>query len=181
MESSKGAEKILVGVDPGFSITGYAVVAQAQGHTWVLDCGCLKMSSRDSLSTRTGVFHRFFTEKIQTFHANGVALETSFLGKNAQTFLKLGYLRGILYLLADAHKLSINEFAPREIKATVTGFGGASKEQVAAVLTRIFPKLSTFTQDERADATDALGVALCGLWQNQQQMLFAQMLQQGRV
>lgn len=173
-------QKIIIGVDPGFSVTGYAVVAYGQGKTWVLDCGCLKMSSKDNLSVRTGIFYKFFAEKITMFHAHGVALETSFLGKNAQVFLKLGYLRGILYLLADQHKLSISEFAPREVKSAVTGFGGASKDQVAGVLVRIFPKLTTFTQDQRTDATDALGIALCGLWHDQRQTLLTSNLNQNR-
>ena len=91
---------------------------------------------------------------------NEIALETPFLGKNAQNFLKLGYLRGILYLIADKSELLIHEFSPREIKQAITGFGGADKEQVARVLMRLFP----IGIPEKLDLTDALAVALCGLW-----------------
>ena len=157
---------IVLGVDPGFSITGYAIT-QKQQSVSVLDCGFLKMSAQHTLSQRVGQFHALFTQKIQTYGVTHISLETSFLGKNPQTFLKLGFLRGVLYLLADQHKLTISEFAPREVKLAVTGFGGASKDQVASMMLRIFPKLGQYGVTERADVTDALAVALCGIWNNQ--------------
>ncbi len=156
--------QVILGVDPGFSVTGYAIISKDTQRVMVQDCGYLKMSSQHELSQRVGQFYQFFHEKIQNFHVTSVALETSFLGKNAQTFLKLGFLRGILYLLADQNKLSISEFAPREVKMAVTGFGGASKEQVAGMMMRMFPKLAEFGNVERDDVTDALAVCLCGLW-----------------
>ena len=72
-------------------------------------------------------------------------------------------MRGILYLLASKNKLILHEFAPREIKLTVTGFGGASKEQVASVVLRMLPGILGIQKD---DVTDALAISLCGLWQN---------------
>ncbi len=161
--------QIVLGVDPGFSVTGFALVAKAQRIT-VLDCGYLKMSAQKTLVQRTGQFYAFFNQKIIDHQVTHIALETSFLGKNAQTFLKLGYLRGILYLLAEQHQLELSEFAPREVKLAVTGSGGASKDQVADMMQRLFPTLSSLPMVERADATDALAVALCGLW-NQQSYL----------
>jgi len=162
MESAK--VRVVLGVDPGFSVTGYSVVAKEPARVVVLDCGYLKMSSSHSLSQRTGQFYKLFLDKIHQFHVTDVALETSFLGKNPQTFLKLGYLRGILYLLADQYQLTISEFAPREVKAAVTGFGGASKEQVAVMMLRLFPRLAELGNLERNDVTDALAVSLCGIW-----------------
>lgn len=159
--------RIILGVDPGFHVTGYSIVVRATGAVTVNDCGYLKMSSSHTLVQRTGQFYDFFQEKIKQFQVTDIALETSFLGKNAQTFLKLGYLRGILYLLANQHQLNLSEFAPREVKAAVTGFGGASKDQVAAMMIRLFPRLLECGPVERNDVTDALAIALCGMWHQQ--------------
>ncbi len=161
----------ILGVDPGFGVTGFSVVKTDQGKSFLLDCGYLKMNSSKHLLERTGIFYTFIQEKITRHNVTQIALETSFLGKNAQVFLKLGYLRGILYLLADQHKLVLHEFAPREIKTAVTGFGGASKEQVAMMMLTMFPKLNEFGGIEKADVTDALAIALCGLWHVRQQKL----------
>jgi len=156
--------RVILGVDPGFSVTGFAILKKDLGKAFLLDYGHLKMSSTKSLVERTGIFYNLFQDKIIKYGVNEIGLETSFLGKNAQTFLKLGYLRGILYLLASQHTLALHEFAPREIKSSVTGYGGASKEQVAAMVLRLFPRLSDLGPIERMDVTDALAVCLCGFW-----------------
>lgn len=155
---------VVLGVDPGFHITGFAILKKDQGKAYLIDYGSLKMKSVDHLSTRAGQFYNFFKNKIETLHVTVLALETPFLGKNTQTFLKLGYLRGILYLLANQYNLTIYEFAPREVKATVTGFGGAGKDQVASVIFRLFPKIIEFGGVESNDVSDAMAVCLCGFW-----------------
>ena len=94
-----------------------------------------------------------------------MALETPFLGKNAQNFLKLGYLRGIVYLLADKNNIMLSEFTPTQVKQAVTGFGGASKDQVARMVLQLFPKIAA---PDKLDVTDALAVTLCGLWHQRQ-------------
>lgn len=167
---------VILGVDPGFSVTGFGIITIQGNRVGLLDCGCLKMKSTDSLSHRTGQFYDFFKEKIEQFQVSQVALETSFLGKNAQTFLKLGFLRGILYLLASQHTLHLQEFAPREVKAAVTGQGGASKDQVAFMVMRLFPRVNEMRPAERQDMTDALAVALSAVWQQQQTTTAAQQL-----
>lgn len=152
---------VILGIDPGFSITGFGIMSKHNQKTTILDCGVLTQSTRTSLSGRIGVFYEFFEEKIKQFNVTIIALETPFLGKNAQNFLKLGYLRGILYLLADRHQLTLVEFSPSEIKLAITGFGGASKEQVARMLTQLFKGLE---MPKKLDLTDALAVTLCGAW-----------------
>lgn len=152
---------IILGVDPGFRITGFGILKKEATKTYLLDYGYLRLPQSKHLSERLGIFHDFFHEKIGTLQITDLAIETPFLGKNAQNFLKLGYLRGALYLLANKHQMGLYEFSPREVKQSVTGFGGASKEQVARVIAQLFPKIKTF---DKLDVTDALAVTLCGLW-----------------
>jgi len=155
---------VILGVDPGFHIAGFGVLQKIDRSACLLDHGYVRMSRSKSLVHRTGMFHDFFEEKIVTYKVTDLALETPFLGKNAQNFLKLGYLRGILYLLVSKHNLQIHEFAPRQVKQAVTGFGGATKDQVARVVLQLFPKMQAPDKD---DVTDALAVTLCGLWHEQ--------------
>ena len=157
---------IILGIDPGFSVTGYGILRKEQSMAHLVDYGYLKLPSKYHLSQRIGIFYTTFKSKIEHFSVSAIALETPFLGKNTQSFLKLGYLRGILYLLADQHLLSLHEFAPRQVKAAVTGYGGASKEQVASMVLRLFPKLSALGKIEKNDVTDALAVCLSGFWLN---------------
>ena len=152
---------IILGIDPGTRISGFGVIKKDGRQTILLDCGYLKMPPSKPLVQRVGIFHTFFSEKIAQWNITDLALETPFLGKNAQNFLKLGYLRGILYLLSDSNKLVLHEFSPCEVKLAITGYGGAKKDQVARVILQLFPRIGIPDND---DVTDALAVTLCGLW-----------------
>jgi len=152
---------VLLGIDPGFRYAGFGILRKEKQRTVVLDYGYLRLPQNKTLIERTGLFHEFFDTKIKAHQVTHISLETPFLGKNTQSFLKLGYLRGILYLLAHTHALQVHEFAPRQVKQALTGFGGASKEQVATVIARLFPKLS---EQCKHDVTDALAITLCGMW-----------------
>jgi len=166
--SMKRGLMVVLGVDPGFQFAGYAIMRKEGGRTTVLDYGYLGMKPTQSLSQRIGIFHTFLNEKITVFGVTDIALETPFLGKNTQTFLKLGYLRGILYLLADTHKLMLHEYSPTQVKQSVTGYGAASKEQVARLITRLLPAIKT---QDKYDVTDALAISLCGIWESSRNQL----------
>lgn len=153
---------MVLGVDPGFSATGFAVMNHERQRTSLADCGLLRLNREQPLAARTRIFYEFFQEKIYSQQIEHLALETPFLGKNSQSFLKLGYLRGILYLLSAQHNLTLYEYSPMQVKLAVTGFGGASKEQVGRVVYQLFPRLA---QQQKADVTDAIAVALCCVWQ----------------
>ena len=163
---------VILGIDPGFQCAGFGILKKEGRQALLLDYGYLTMSSSDSLVDRIGRFHEFFDEKIVAWGVTVIALETPFLGKNAQNFLKLGYLRGILYLLSHKHKTTLQEFAPCQVKQSVTGFGGATKDQVARVILQLFPGMEV---PKKEDVTDALAVTLCGLWASNQNNMFQKM------
>ena len=153
----------ILGIDPGLSITGYGIMHKEQRSTTIIDYGAVRFSSNKSLEVRLGQFYEIFAEKIAAQPISQIALETPFLGKNPQNFLKLGYLRGIIYLLAHQHNVPIVEFSPREIKRAVTGSGAAQKEQVARALAQLF---KGFVIPKTLDITDALAVTLCATWKS---------------
>ena len=160
----KGAVVTILGIDPGWHITGYGILRKENRTATLVDYGYLSMPTTKTLVERSGMFYDYFQEKMRMHVVTDLALETPFLGKNAQNFLKLGYLRGLLYLLANKNNLILHEFAPRQVKQAVTGFGGASKEQVSRVVMQLFAHA---IKVQKYDVTDALAVTLCGLWQSQ--------------
>ena len=109
---------------------------------------------------KIGILYKFFSEKVKDLEITHIAIETPFLFKNASTFLKLGYVRGILYLIADQNNLEMSEFTPCEVKQKITGYGKASKEQVANMVLKYFK----IKKPQRDDITDAIAISLCGLW-----------------
>lgn len=154
---------IVLGIDPGFTVTGYSIVSKIKGKEVIIDANYISLPASQSLQVRIGIFYDFFCEKIKTHQITVLSIETPFLGKNVQSFLKLGYLRGVLHLLANQHGLTLREYSPREIKLAITGSGAAQKDQVARVLFMMFPH---FAKPKKEDVTDAIAIGLCGLWQN---------------
>ena len=152
---------VILGVDPGTRFSGYSVFQKQNAQLLLLDYGVFALGAQKPLPERIHRFHENFDHLATKFEVSHLILETPFLGKNAQNFLKLGYLRGVLYLIAQNYNIKILEFTPREIKLSVTGFGGASKEQVAFMVHKHLPHVA---KDMRSDATDALAIGLCGVW-----------------
>jgi crossover junction endodeoxyribonuclease RuvC len=111
------------------------------------------------LQSRIFQFYNDINELIVKHNVECISLETPYLGENAQSFLKLGYLRGIIYLICEQKKIILREFAPTVIKQQVTGSGRATKEEVQAMIKQLFPKIGIF---ETLDASDAVAIALCG-------------------
>lgn len=153
---------VVLGVDPGLRIAGFGVLKKhTNSKPQLIDYGYLKQSARASLIERVGNFGAFIDLKIYEHAVTHLILETPFLGKNSQTFLKLGYLRGIMYERAWKNKIPLLEFSPSQVKLSVTGYGQASKEQVSRILMQLFPGIQA---QEFYDVTDAVAIALCGFW-----------------
>ena len=79
----------ILGIDPGLRVAGFGILKKEKQRAFLLEHGCLKLSPRETIQKRIHLFHDFFSEKIQTCGITDVALETPFLGKNAQNFLKI--------------------------------------------------------------------------------------------
>ncbi|MEI8032041.1 MAG: crossover junction endodeoxyribonuclease RuvC [Chlorobiaceae bacterium] len=151
---------VVLGIDPGSLNTGYGVVRRDSGGFSVLSCGVIRLDSSRSHAERIGRIYLELDEVIAEFRPDRAALETVFLSRNVQSALKLGQVRGALIALLMNRGLSLNEYAPREVKMAVTGRGGASKEQVAFMAGRM---LALSPVPKPFDVTDALAIALCDL------------------
>ena len=158
---------ILLGVDPGLRITGFAIARSANGKMTIFDYGYLRMDGTKAVPERVAQFYSFMQEKIKTHGVTHLAIETPFLGKNVASFVKLGYLRSLLYLLSQQHALTLFELSPCHIKQAATGYGKASKEQVAAAMAALFPALKTLKATVKEDVTDAIAICLTGVYKAQ--------------
>lgn len=102
--------------------------------------------------------HRLLTDLIQEFQPRAVALESVFAALNVKAALRLAEVRGVVLLAAAQAGLPSFSYSPREVKATVAGYGHAGKEQVQQMVRALLNLTET---PEPADAADALAVALC--------------------
>jgi len=156
-------ERIILGIDPGTVIMGYALILVIGKKTDLLQYGVIRLSKYDNHALKLKKIYDRMCQLINEFSPDEVALEAPFFGKNVQSMLKLGRAQGVAMAAALAHEIPIVEYAPKKVKQSVTGNGNASKEQVAGMLAKQFG----IPEPEFFDATDALAVALCHSHQKQ--------------
>jgi len=150
----------ILGVDPGTLITGFGVLeANGSGYK-VLDFGCVKLSSRDDFPTRLKKIYDELSNVIKRHRPDEFAIEDLFYAENAKVALKMGHARGVAILAAANHQIPTGEYSPREVKMSVVGNGGASKQQVQKMIQHL---LKLPQPPEPIDASDALAVAICHL------------------
>ena len=154
----KKSPKILMGIDPGTNLLGYAFIQTNDKKPRLLSLGTLDMRKLDTHGDK--LLHIFTELKrlIALYRPAEVALEAPFFGKDVQAMLKLGRAQGVAMLAALDSGLPIEEYSPRLVKQAVTGKGNSSKEQVAAMLKYL---IEGEINADFIDATDALAVAVC--------------------
>jgi crossover junction endodeoxyribonuclease RuvC len=152
----------ILGVDPGTSLLGFAVIEINEKQVRVVEMGVIHLSKFPSHNERLQRIFERLKQLIFTHKPREMAIEAPFYGKNAQSMLKLGRAQGVAIAAAMTSTMSVQEYAPRKIKQSVTGNGNASKEQVAKMMEQEF-KIDLSAQI--LDATDALGAAICHYYQ----------------
>ncbi len=153
-------EKIIMGIDPGTNLMGYAILRMKGNKAEMLAFGVIQLKKYESHYLRLGKIHERVTSIIDSYHPDEVAIEAPFYGKNVQSMLKLGRAQGVAICAAIQRDIPISEYEPKRIKMAITGNGAASKEQVAAMLQRML-NISDEIMHIQLDATDALAAAYC--------------------
>jgi crossover junction endodeoxyribonuclease RuvC len=156
------SERIILGIDPGTTITGYGLISVSGKNPSLITLGIIDLRKKEDHFKKIRTIFEQTLELIDRYHPDEFAIEAPFFGKNVQSMLKLGRAQGAAISAALYRDLPVFEYAPRMIKMSITGQGQASKEQVAAMLKTIL----SFSGDSMVlDATDALGAALCHFYQ----------------
>ena len=98
---------------------------------------------------------------MDTHRPDVIAIERVFSQHNVTTVMGTAQAGGVIALAAARRGIEVHFHTPSEVKAAVTGTGGAGKGQVTAMVTKI---LALQTKPAPADAADALALAICHCW-----------------
>ena len=158
ISSPKGKEIRIIGVDPGLGATGFGLIELGgDGAILYRGSGVIRSPSILSFPQRIQRIYRGIAEEIKNYTPHLMAVEQPFFAKNVKSAMLLGQARGVAILAAAEAGVEVHEYSPLEVKQAVVGYGRAAKEQVQAM---IFSLLHT-PANLKADAADALAVALC--------------------
>ncbi|MDH4359008.1 MAG: crossover junction endodeoxyribonuclease RuvC [Candidatus Berkelbacteria bacterium] len=151
--------RTILGIDPGTGRCGWAIIkspSPSPQFPELVDCGCIETKANTSLPERLELIYKTVCDLIEKYHPTDLAIEELFFVKNIKTGISVSQARGVVILAAKQAKIPIFEYKPNEIKLAITGYGHATKEQMAKMI-KLHLKGCNIKQD---DTVDAAAVAL---------------------
>ncbi len=148
----------ILGIDPGYGITGFGLIEGERGQFRLLQCGAITTPAGMDFPARLEIIYNDMTELLQVAKPDCVAIEELFFGQNVTTGIGVAQSRGVILLAIRQAGLEVTSYKPMQVKQAVVGYGNATKHQVMDMTKRIL-KLSQSPKPD--DAADAVAIALC--------------------
>jgi len=147
----------LLGIDPGLRFTGWGVIESDGSRLRHIADGVIATDGAEPVSLRLKTLHEALAALLDQHRPQEAAVEETYVNRNGSATLKLGYARGVALLAPAIAGIPVTEYAAKTVKLAVVGTGGADKQQVEVMVRRLLPASAL----RRADAADALAVAIC--------------------
>lgn len=148
----------ILGIDPGYAIVGYGLVAFDKYKFKTLGYGAITTKAGKSIYTRIHEIYEDMLTLLDTFKPDYVAIEKLFFNTNTTTAIDVAQARGVILLACEMKGVPIFEYTPLQVKQSVTGYGRAEKKQVQEMTKSILGLKSVPKPD---DTADALAIAIC--------------------
>ena len=148
----------ILGIDPGYGITGFGLVDAQRGQFRLLRCGAITTPPNTDFSWRLEVIYNDMRQLLEVTKPDVVAIEELFFGQNVTTGIGVAQSRGVILLAIRQAGLEVFSYKPMQVKQAVVGYGNATKHQVMDMTKRLLHLESAPKPD---DAADAVAIALC--------------------
>ncbi len=150
----------VLGIDPGLSRCGYGVVDGRPGAMRALAAGVITTPADEGVPRRLAALGAELRALLAEFSPGVVVVERVLFQANARTAMAVGQASGMALAAAADMGADVVQYSPNEVKMAVTGYGGAAKPQVQAMVQRL---LGLAAPPHPPDVADALALAICHL------------------
>ena len=148
----------ILGIDPGYGITGFGLVDAQRGQLRLLNCGAITTPPNTEFAWRLEVIYNDMRQLLEVAKPDAVAIEELFFGQNVTTGIGVAQSRGVILLAIRQAGVPYYEYKPMQVKQAVVGYGNATKHQVQDMTKRL---LHLQAMPKPDDAADAIAIALC--------------------
>ncbi|MBE9604373.1 crossover junction endodeoxyribonuclease RuvC [Acetobacteraceae bacterium H6797] len=155
--ASPRREVRILGLDPGLRFTGWGLVLSDGYRLRHVADGVVATTASAPLADRLLELHRGLEKVLELHQPDEAAVENTYVARNPDSALKLGQARGVVMLAPALRGILVREYGAMEVKRAVVGNGHAEKEQVQHMVRHLLPGVAF----KRADAADALAIAIC--------------------
>ena len=150
----------MLGIDPGLTRCGYAVLRSVGHQVTPLSLGVIRTPPANALPQRLAELKAELVTLLHEYRPQAVAVEQVFFQTNVRTAMSVGQASGLALAEAATFGCDVMQFTPNQVKDSVAGWGGADKAQVQKM---VQARLGLSTPPKPADAADAAALALCYL------------------
>ena len=147
---------IIIGIDPGLARVGYGIIEVKRNEKTLLDCGIIETKKDQKEENRLLEIFMDLKELINKWKPDYAAVEKYFFYKSSTT-ISVVQARGVIMMALGSFNIPITEYAPAQIKLTITGFGKATKKDI---LDSVMYNLKLDYPPKPDDSADALAIAL---------------------
>ncbi len=149
----------IIGIDPGMAIVGYSILdISKSGELNLVSSGSIQTSSKDSEPIRLLEIYNDIKQILDKFKPQTAGIEKLFFFKNQKTVMPVSQARGVIVLALAEYGLKINEYTPIEVKQSLTGYGRATKDEVAKLVKVCLNNCNIPKLD---DTVDSIAIAIC--------------------
>ena len=148
----------ILGIDPGYGITGFGLIESDRGQNRLLQCGAITTPPNTDFSWRLEVIYNDMVQLLQVAKPDVVAIEELFFGQNVTTGIGVAQARGVVLLAIRQAGLQVHSYKPMQVKQALVGYGNATKHQMMDMTKRLL-RLNEMPKPD--DAADAIAIALC--------------------
>lgn len=148
----------ILGIDPGYGITGFGLVDAQRGQFQLLRCGAITTPAGMNFSARLEIIYEDMKKLLEVAKPDAVAIEELFFGQNVTTGIGVAQSRGVILLAIRQAGVPVYQYKPMQVKQAVVGYGNATKHQVQDMTKRL---LHLQAMPKPDDAADAIAIALC--------------------
>ena len=148
----------ILGIDPGYGITGFGLIEADRGQFRLLRCGAITTPPNTDFSWRLEIIYNDMVELLNVTQPDAVAIEELFFGQNVTTGIGVAQSRGVILLAIRQAGLEVHSYKPMQVKQSLVGYGNATKRQMQDMTKRL---LHLTAMPKPDDAADAIAIALC--------------------
>lgn len=148
----------IIGIDPGYAITGFAVVDYNGNHFELIKSGAIETKAGVPLPVRLTKIYDDMQLLVNEYKPDAISIEELFFNRNTTTAIGVAQGRGAVLIIAEKNNIPIYEYTPLQVKQGVVGYGRADKKQVQMMVKTI---LNLETVPKLDDTTDAIAIAIC--------------------
>ena len=146
----------LVSIDPSLRGTGFAILEQNGTAIRALEYGTIRNSAKLLPSGCLVAIHERVLDLLHRYEPECAVFEAVIYVQSYRTAITLGSARGAALLAAAGRGLPIYEYAPKRVRQSVVGHGGAEKSQVGFMVRALLG----LTETPDPDAADAIAIGI---------------------